>query len=375
MIVSEEVQLQIKYLCSKFQKVEWSGILFYKKVSGDLDDVENLVFETVYIHLMDIGTAGYTEFNSDPSFMALLDEREDLETCMQGLVHSHNNMGVFFSGTDIDELIESTTFFNVYLSLIVNNRYDLTAKLAYKREVETTITTDYSLEKLDYSTVPFSLEEVKKETVVVLIDGKVKSTKIKYGVSDSFKDRTKVLKEKIKASAKHKVVVPYTNAGYNPTPLYNENIEVEELSDFKASVEQLNTFTKYMIVKYLDYPLFKDEDKFNKVMKSRLLHQLIVSITSKNKINVSKYTLFIDFQEKFDKSAKEAFDIDSPEDLYELASLLYAHLNSIKKIFNNKNKTFITKLMSELQKCVKNYYTSCKEMSDEYDLSNTNFIL
>jgi hypothetical protein len=47
-----------------------------------------------------------------------------------GHIHSHNTMGVFFSGTDWDELNDNAANFNYYLSVIVNNKFEITANLA-----------------------------------------------------------------------------------------------------------------------------------------------------------------------------------------------------------------------------------------------------
>ena len=47
-------------------------------------------------------------------------------------IHSHHNMAVFFSPTDDDELVVNSEFHNYYLSLIVNNRNEMTAKVAFR---------------------------------------------------------------------------------------------------------------------------------------------------------------------------------------------------------------------------------------------------
>lgn len=47
------------------------------------------------------------------------------------LIHSHNTFGVFFSGTDMEELEDNAPCYNFYLSLIVNNALDFEAKIAF----------------------------------------------------------------------------------------------------------------------------------------------------------------------------------------------------------------------------------------------------
>jgi len=105
---------------------------------------------TAKIELKDIlpmnkGTGSYTEFESDerfPQFMSakLKEHGPKVLQWKQGLIHSHNNMGVFFSTTDKDELYSNCGNFAQYLSLICNNRMEFVAKVAQKakaNEVDT----------------------------------------------------------------------------------------------------------------------------------------------------------------------------------------------------------------------------------------------
>ncbi len=80
--------------------------------------------------LEDIGNPVYTEFVNSPEFFEFMMNRPDLMEQSSGLIHSHNNMGVFFSGTDSDELYSNSVNHNHYLSLIVNNKLEATAKVA-----------------------------------------------------------------------------------------------------------------------------------------------------------------------------------------------------------------------------------------------------
>jgi len=62
LLVSTKVLDKIKYLVTRFNPVEWSGVTFLK-VTGDVEDPSNLKLEVVDFVLLDIGTAGYTEFD------------------------------------------------------------------------------------------------------------------------------------------------------------------------------------------------------------------------------------------------------------------------------------------------------------------------
>lgn len=110
-------------------KVEWSGILFYN-IQGSIQDVENMVVTPIDILLRDIGNATFTAYEFDEEVMEFI-EKNDLYMAHHGHVHSHNTMSVFFSGTDTEELQDNCQTHNVYLSLIVNNFMDMSAKLAF----------------------------------------------------------------------------------------------------------------------------------------------------------------------------------------------------------------------------------------------------
>src|SRR5690606_24878523 len=59
------------------------------------------------------------------------------------LIHSHNNMKVFFSVTDMAELDDNSPSHNFYLSLIVNNVMDFMAKISFIATAEIKGEVDY----------------------------------------------------------------------------------------------------------------------------------------------------------------------------------------------------------------------------------------
>lgn len=78
------------------------------------------------------GTSGYTEYDLDERLIEYV--KADFKTrkhYMIGHIHSHHSMAVFFSGTDNGELVDNADNHNIYLSLIVNNFMDMTAKIAF----------------------------------------------------------------------------------------------------------------------------------------------------------------------------------------------------------------------------------------------------
>lgn len=139
MYIPEEVIKKIQYICGRISNVEWSGRVFYKLLSGELKTPDSIEIELVDIYLEDKGSSSYTEYEASEDIMDLFDANPELEDCKSGMIHSHQNMGVFFSGTDMDELKENHDKYEMYLSVIVNNMTDICAKIAFpvKRKVKT----------------------------------------------------------------------------------------------------------------------------------------------------------------------------------------------------------------------------------------------
>lgn len=160
---------QIKHLCSVISTVEWSGCLFYS-IDGSIKDPKNMVITLKDILPLDKGSSGFTSYEIDNRYVEyLMDDEERLEWHV-GHIHSHHNMAVFFSGTDTEELHENSENHNLYLSLIVNNRLDFKAKLAFRAEAMSTTGVLPYIAK-DENGNPFQVSEaefkIKKEKLFV----------------------------------------------------------------------------------------------------------------------------------------------------------------------------------------------------------------
>ena len=134
--ITEDFKSMIDFFCKKQPHKEWSGILFYI-IKGDFDKDKEIEITPVYIHLMDIGSAGYTEYDWDETVLKLGFKKPELLGLKIGHIHSHNSMTTFFSGTDTSELTDNAPHYNQYFSLIVNNRLEMSAKLGVIGKMET----------------------------------------------------------------------------------------------------------------------------------------------------------------------------------------------------------------------------------------------
>ena len=147
---------QIQYLCKNIPKVEWSGALFYT-TEGSIEKPGTFKITLKTILPLDMGSAAYTEYQLDDRFMDFIEEDfEERCTWKLGHIHSHNVMGVFFSGTDMAELNDNAPAHNFYLSLIVNNYMDFIAKVAFIGEA-----------KKDIKQVPYTAKNAEGHNYII----------------------------------------------------------------------------------------------------------------------------------------------------------------------------------------------------------------
>ena len=144
LIISTLVEQKISICCRTLPNNEWSGTLFYKVVSGTYDN--NLVLEAQDFYLRDVGSATSTEFDDDADAFNYQIEN-NLEDSIQGLIHSHNTMSTFFSGTDDNTLKSMGKQMPHFLSLIVNNAGKYCAKITRRRTLQTCYTSFYGKEE------------------------------------------------------------------------------------------------------------------------------------------------------------------------------------------------------------------------------------
>lgn len=79
----------IKLLCSRINNVEWSGVLFYEIVEGDIDNPDTMVMETRFLYPMDKGSAAETGFNYWEDILDVYEWDEKYEEYEMALIHSH----------------------------------------------------------------------------------------------------------------------------------------------------------------------------------------------------------------------------------------------------------------------------------------------
>ncbi len=143
LIISKELQSEIMCLHARIGDVEWSGPLYYKVISGNINSPSSLVIKALRVCPYDCGTAASTEFEQDErimEFFTTYPECDPTTGAKWGVIHTHHSMTTFFSGTDSGELHDHAEAHNYYLSLIVNHKSQFMAKIALvaNRTIKTT---------------------------------------------------------------------------------------------------------------------------------------------------------------------------------------------------------------------------------------------
>lgn len=218
-VIPVEVEKKIRFLCKNIWDIEWSGVLFYK-VEGAFED-KSLTIRCVDLFQMDIGTSTYTEFNVSPDMATYMVDHPELleEGIYQGLIHSHNNMATFFSGTDTATLSAEGNDMAHFVSLIVNNAGKYTAGITRKYKCVQTVSEKYTYPtwngEVRERVETFDIEEEKLEWFNLDI--------VFEDETDNFETEMMERLKEIKESKK-KTITPVYKGGYPQCGNYGKNI-------------------------------------------------------------------------------------------------------------------------------------------------------
>ena len=296
LIIPAEVERKIRFACQNVWSTEWSGTLFFTH-EGSFEN-NNLVIRCVDIYIMDIGTQAYTEFDMNPDVIAYMCENPELLDCQMGLIHSHNNMSTFFSGTDTATLKEEGMDRNNFVSLIVNNAGTYTAAITRRiksKQVKESVSYEFfgNGEKHDTKEYVSSVDEI--EWFYLKIE--------KEGENYSFPDMAARLEEIKQAKAEKaekakKAQTPVYQGGYKPviansygTKAGPANLVKKE--DNKPKVVQPTLFDNVDDLPFEDgYEIPYGQVTFDKATIKSLVFQLItgsIIISSDSKIDLAKW--------------------------------------------------------------------------------------
>lgn len=189
------------YLHKQVGSTEWSGVLLYKIVSGDFDNIESLVLSAEYVFPMDIGSSAYTEYEASEEYMDMYevipgsDPIDGDGQLIIGHIHSHHNMSAFFSGTDMDELVGNSENNMHYLSLIVNFDMKPVAKIATVIEVKKSGSIEIFMKNKFGGIFSHKTPSDSTEKMVLINSADIEMVNVQPVVDQYIIDRLKKIKE------------------------------------------------------------------------------------------------------------------------------------------------------------------------------------
>lgn len=234
LIIPAEVERKIRFACQKVWSTEWSGTLFFT-YEGSFEN-NDLVIRCVDIYIMDIGTQAYTEFDMNPDVIAYMCENPELLDCQMGLIHSHNNMSTFFSGTDTTTLKEEGRDRNNFVSLIVNNAGTYTAAITRRakiKQVRESVSYEFfgDGEKFDIKNYVSNADEIEWFYLKIEKEGE------NYSFPDMDARLEEIRKQKKEKAEKAKITAPvYTGKYFNVVAF--QPVKAEPANINKGKVEQ-----------------------------------------------------------------------------------------------------------------------------------------
>lgn len=285
LIIPAEVERKIRFVCQKVWSTEWSGTLFFTH-EGSFEN-DDLVIRCVDIYIMDIGTQTYTEFDMNPDVISYMCENPELLDCQMGLIHSHNNMSTFFSGTDIATLKEEGRDRNNFVSLIVNNAGSYTAAITRRiksKQVKESVSYEFFGDGEKQSTKEYVSDADEIEWFYLKIE--------KEGENYSFPDMAARLEgiKQAKAEKAKKVQTPVYQGGYKPVIANSYGTKAGPANLVKKEANKPEVIQPALFDD--NYSLPYGQVTFDKVTLKSLILQLItgsIIISNDNKIDISKW--------------------------------------------------------------------------------------
>lgn len=210
--------------------------------------MEDIRIDVLDFCLQDIGSATYTEYDLDATTASYIANHIDtLLGAKVALLHSHNNMNAFFSGTDLNTLHEQAAQCNNTLSIVVNNAGNYVAKFTQKETAhqvdnvttDSTIDVSYSLlgetNKIEHKTLTDFKTSTSDSTTVRVYDCDILRP-LNVPIDKDFqqecinKEREISLKKNIKHQSVEDVIFKNTDRHYSQGWLFDDYKEVKSIN-------------------------------------------------------------------------------------------------------------------------------------------------
>lgn len=367
----------ITYFCQNINKVEWSGILFYE-VKGSIRNPKKLKIICHDVHLMDKGSAAYTEFTTDPSIVGYMMKNPNLLKMKQGLIHSHNTMDTFFSGEDNDELQLTAGDHNFYLSLIVNNFGDACAKIAWVGETKVVLKPKYQCrdEQGEYYTIAHGEEKEVTEKVLFKLACNVISPTVSLPMEDKYVERLKLIEQKAEAKRQQQAANnktwtskgPIQNIPKTNTPASTVNTDMVYAGGFPDDAMQA-AFDKEIADLSSDEMFNCMALRFGNVITDDTIEEAISDIEAFGMNIQHAATAIVDslpaFYEKFYDINQADIIAKEYAETVEFFIMQLEEAQDEETLTNGKANAFIVLLVSGLQAHLNDYTLKAKNTNNE----------
>lgn len=176
LLVSPLLAAQITALHKDCGSNEWSGVLLFRTICEDIENPKNFKAVAEAVYPMNYGSGAYTEYDHDEDSLDIFSrypkaDPEDNKTPWKlGHIHTHHNMGAFFSGTDDGELRDNADKYPYYLSLVVDFKGTYKAKVAFIAETVKKISYKFRNKKRQINTLPEKMLVMFELDVDMLLD-------------------------------------------------------------------------------------------------------------------------------------------------------------------------------------------------------------
>ena len=363
LIITPELEEKIRFLCARFPNNEYSGVLFYD-YTGRFED-NSLVLTAKDFCLMDYGSATYTEFDKSAEICNYMIEHDLLE-CQQGLMHSHDQMSTFFSGTDLGTLQEEGSDMNNFLSLIVNNAGQYTAAITRKVKHIPHVTEVLEYEFFGEETINIGNDEYDaiESYEIEYFFLNIEKPTVNIGYTDLFSRIEEISKDKIKNTnisrepRANLIVEPALKA----TPLYKEanipfsktntavqaGVDTDESIDYnkyKFNETDLNNIVKQLLI---GSPIFTPKDLNEWVQK---MPTVFSKRFGEGQKGLANYRAFIGYFVEF--LVTEAFDDNLAEEGYlEDSQMAICAYGVLQKLHTFKTNSFIEVIEDEVERFI-----------------------
>lgn len=363
LIITPELEEKIRFLCARFPNNEYSGVLFYD-YTGRFED-NSLVLTAKDFCLMDYGSATYTEFDKSAEICNYMIEHDLLE-CQQGLMHSHDQMSTFFSGTDLGTLQEEGSDMNNFLSLIVNNAGQYTAAITRKVKHIPHVTEVLEYEFFGEETINIGNDEYDaiESYEIEYFFLNIEKPTVNIGYTDLFnrieeisKDKTKITN--ISREPRANLIVDST---LKATPLYKETnipfskantavqagVDTDESIDYnkyKFNETDLNNIVKQLLI---GSPIFTPKDLNEWVQK---MPTVFSKRFGEGQKGLANYRAFIGYFVEF--LVTEVFDDNLAEEGYlEDSQTAICAYGVLQKLHTFKTNSFIEVIEDEVERFI-----------------------